>query len=183
VRTMLAELGAAVIDADRVGHEVYLPGTPGFDAVVANFGRGIVDPEGRIDRPKLGAIVFSDPAKLAQLNAIVHPLIQAEIVRRIDEERRRGTAPAVIVEAAVLLEAGWDRLVDEVWLVVADREDVLRRLSASRGLSRADSEARIARQMSDDERRKASTVVIENRGTLEELRSSVADAWSRRIRH
>jgi dephospho-CoA kinase len=183
VRGMLAELGAAVIDADRVGHEVYLPGTPGFDAVVARFGRGIVDAEGRIDRPKLGALVFSDPAKLAQLNAIVHPLIQAEIERRIAEERRREVAPAVIVEAAVLLEAGWDRLVDEVWLVVADREEILQRLSASRGLSRAESEARLARQMSDEERRKASTVVIENRGSVDELRSRVADVWHRRIRH
>jgi dephospho-CoA kinase len=183
VRGMLAELGAAVIDADRVGHEVYLPGTPGFDAVVARFGRGIVDPEGRIDRPKLGALVFSDPAKLVQLNAIVHPLIQAEIEQRIAEERRREIAPAVIVEAAVLLEAGWNRLVDEVWLVVADREEILQRLSASRGLSRAESEARLARQMSDEERRKASTVVIENRGSLDELRSRVADVWHRRIRH
>jgi dephospho-CoA kinase len=183
VRAMLAELGAAVIDADRVGHEVYLPGTPGFAAVVECFGRDVVDAEGRIDRPKLGSVVFSDPAELARLNAIVHPLIQAEIERRIAEERRRGTVPAVIVEAAVLLEAGWDRLVDEVWLVAADREEVLRRLSASRGLSRAESEARLARQMSDEERRKAASVVIENRGSLDELRSSVADVWQRRIRH
>jgi dephospho-CoA kinase len=183
VHGMLAELGAKVIDADRVGHEIYRPGTPGFEAVVASFGRGIVDTEGRIDRAKLGAIVFSDPAKLAQLNAIVHPLIQAEIEQRIAEERRRAAAPAVIVEAAVLLEAGWDRLVDEVWLVAADREEVLRRLSASRGLSRAESEARLARQMSDEERRKASTIVIENRGSLDDLRASVAAVWHRRIQH
>lgn len=183
VRAMLADLGAAVIDADRVGHEIYLPGTPGFAAVVATFGRDIVDAEGRIDRPKLGAVVFSDPAKLAELNAIVHPLIQAEIVQRIAEERKRGTAPAVVVEAAVLLEAGWDRLVDEVWLVSADREEVLKRLGASRGLSRVESEARIARQMSDADRRKASKVVIENRGGLDDLRASVESAWRQRIRH
>ena len=183
VRVMLADLGAAVIDADRVGHEVYLPGTPGFDAVVAAFGPGIVDAEGRIDRPRLGAIVFSDPAKLVQLNAIVHPLIRAEIARRTEEQRTIGTAPAVVVEAAVLLEAGWRDLVDEVWLVASDRAQVLHRLVESRGLSGAEIEARLARQMNDEERRAASTVVIENRGTLEELRSTIERLWRQRIEH
>jgi dephospho-CoA kinase len=181
VRAELAALGARVIDADRVGHEVYEPGTPGFTAVVAAFGPGIVDSAGRIDRRALGALVFADAAELARLNAIVHPLIRAEIEQRLAEFRRAGDAPAVVVEAAVLLEAGWDALVDEIWLVVAARVQVIERLLASRGLSAAEVETRLARQMGDAERRRAADVVIENDRSLEDLRERVRALWRERI--
>lgn len=177
VRAELAALGAEVIDADRVGHAVYEPGTPGFEAVVGAFGEGVVDGEGRIDRRRLGALVFADAAKLAQLNAIVHPLIRAAIERRL-EELRRGGVPAAVLEAAILLEAGWDSLVDEIWLVVAGREKVIARLAAGRGLSAEEVEARVARQMSDAERRRRAHVVIENDGSLEDLRARVRAAWA-----
>jgi len=181
VRGALSDLGAAVIDADRVGHAIYEPGTPGFGAVVGAFGTGIVDAAGRIDRPTLGALVFSDAAKLARLNAIVHPLIRAEIERQLDEIRLEGRAPAAIVEAAILIEAGWNTLVDEIWLVVARRQHVLERLASSRGLSTAQVDARLARQSTDAERRRFADVVIENDGSLDDLRQRVRALWQERI--
>ncbi len=182
-REILADLGAVVIDADRLGHEAYAPGTPGFDAVVAHFGREIVGEDGRIDRRRLGAIVFADPARLAELNRIVHPLIRAELERRVHEARADPGVPAIVVEAAVLLEAGWQSLVDEVWAVVAPRERVVERLARQRGLARAEVEERIARQMSDDERRERADVVIDNEGSLDDLRRRLEEVWRARIVH
>src|SRR5512145_1043887 len=104
VAAILAELGARVIDADRIGHEVYRPGSEGFRRVVGAFGPGIVAADGTIDRRALGAIVFGDPAALARLNALVHPLIAEELSRRIAEARAGGDAGPIVIEAAVLLE-------------------------------------------------------------------------------
>jgi len=177
---ILSSMGAVVIDADAVGHVVYAPGTAGFDAVVDAFGREIVGAEGEIDRRKLGARVFADPGQLQRLDSIVHPLIRDEIQRRIAAERTRDVA-ALVVEAAILLEAGWRPIVDEVWAVVAAPETVRRRLAAGRGLSAADVDARAARQMSDGERRAAADVVIENDGDRDELRRRLAGIWAARI--
>src|SRR5215813_2311277 len=121
---ILADLGAVVIDADRVGHETYRPGSAGWERVVQQFGRDVIAADGTIDRKRLGAIVFADPVQLARLNAIVHPLIRDAIGARIAAERAAGHAPAIVVEAALLVEANWDALVDEVWLVTADRTAV-----------------------------------------------------------
>lgn len=174
---MLAELGAEIINADLVGHEVYEPGKPGFDAIVAEFGSEVVGPDERIDRKRLGALVFADSTRLARLNAIVHPLIRSEIERRVQQARAKGEARAVVVEAAILLEAGWRSLVDQVWVISARREDVLTRLAAQRGMAAADTDARIAKQMTDAERRAAADVVIENTGSLDELRARLEGLW------
>jgi dephospho-CoA kinase len=174
---MLAELGAEIINADLVGHEVYEPTKPGFDAIVAEFGSGVVGADGRIDRKRLGAMVFADGARLARLNAIVHPLIRAEIERRVQQARAKGQVRAVVVEAAILLEAGWRSLVDQVWVISARREDVLARLAAQRGMAADETDARIAKQMTDAERRAAADVVIENTGSLDELRARVEGLW------
>jgi dephospho-CoA kinase len=174
---MLAELGAEVINADVVGHEVYEPGKPGFDAIVAEFGNEVVGADGRIDRKRLGAIVFADGAKLARLNAIVHPLIRAEIDRRIKRARATDGVRAVVVEAAILLEAGWRSLVDQVWVISARREDVVERLASQRGMAESDTEARIAKQMTDAERRSAADVVIENVGSIDDLRARLSGLW------
>ncbi len=174
---MLAELGAEIINADLVGHEVYEPGKPGFDAIVAEFGSDVVGPDERIDRKRLGALVFADSTRLARLNAIVHPLIRAEIERRVQQARAKGAARAVVVEAAILLEAGWRSLVDQVWVISARREDVLTRLAAQRGMAAAETDARIAKQMTDGERRAAADVVIENTGSLDELRARLEGLW------
>ena len=174
---MLAERGAEIINADLVGHEVYEPGKPGFDAIVAEFGNEVVGDDGRIDRKRLGTRVFADAAKLARLNAIVHPLIRAEIERRIERARANGEVRAVVVEAAILLEAGWRSLVDQVWVVSARREDVLARLAAQRGMAETETAARIAKQMTDAERRSAADVVIENTGSLDDLRTRLEGLW------
>jgi len=175
--SMLAEFGALVIEADAIGHGIYRAGTPGFDAVFRAFGSGIVAEDGEVDRRRLGPIVFGDPARLAELNRIVHPLIRAEIEQRIAAARAEGRVRAVVVEAAILIEAGWRDLVDEVWVVVAPRERILDRLASGRGIDRADAEARMRRQMSDEERRAAADRVIENDGTVDDLRAAVGGAW------
>lgn len=174
---ILAELGAQLINADVVGHEVYEPGKPGFDAIVAAFGNEVVGGDGRIDRKRLGPLVFADDAKLARLNAIVHPLIRAEIERRIALARATPGLRVVVVEAAILLEAGWRSLVDQVWLVSARREDVVERLSSQRGMAEAETAARMAKQMTDAERRRAADVVIENAGSLDDLRARLSGLW------
>ena len=174
---ILAEFGAEVVDADAIGHGVYRAGTPGFASVVAAFGAVVIGPDGEIDRKRLGPIVFADPARLAELNRIAHPLIRAEIERRIDAGRARNGLRAVVVEAAILLEAGWRNLVDEVWMVSAARRRVVDRLATGRGLEPADTEARMRRQMPDEERRAAADLIIENDGTLDDLRDALARAW------
>ena len=177
VATLLAERGAYVVDADRVGHEVYRPGSEGFRQVVAAFGPGIVAPDGTIDRRALGAIVFADPAALRRLNAIVHPLIGAEVAERIGAARAGGRDVPIVVEAAVLLEAGWQRLVDRIWVVSTSRENAIARVMASRDLSRGEVERRLAAQMPEAERRRAADLVIENDGTPAALRAKVEEAW------
>jgi dephospho-CoA kinase len=177
---MLAGLGAVVIDADRVGHEVYAPGTPGFAQVVAAFGRDIVGADGAIDRKRLGGIVFADAAALARLNAIVHPLIREAVGQRVAAARAVGAAP-IVVEAALLIEAGWDALVDEVWLVVARREVIEERLTAQRGMDAAAVAARMRAQLADDERRAHADVVIDNSGSREQLRREVERLWHSRV--
>ncbi len=179
---MLAELGAEVLYADRIGHEVYRPGGAGFAAVVEAFGPDIVGPDGQIDRKALGAVVFSSADQLERLNAIVHPLLRAEIERRIRAARSEGRAQALVLEAAILLEAGWRDLVDEVWVISAGRDRVTERLAAQRGLSAEQVGARIAHQMSDVERRAAADVVVENDGSPDDLRRRLRARWQDAVR-
>ena len=179
VATLLEELGAVVIHADVVGHEVYLPQTEGWRRVTAAFGSEILKPDQTIDRQKLGAIVFRDPAALKQLNAIVHPLISAEVERRIRSLRANNVVLPIVVEAAILIEANWLPLVDEVWLVVAGKDAVVQRLSSQRGLSPDEVSRRVDAQLSDVERRKFAHIVIENRGSVDDLRQHVTSAWKR----
>jgi len=177
VSAMLAELGARVVDADKIGHWVYRPGSDGFRAVVDAFGAGVVAADGTIDRARLGAIVFADADARARLNAIVHPLIGAELAARIAAARADGYEGAVVVEAAILIEAGWRAIVDQIWVVSVRRETAIERVVTSRGLSRADVERRLDTQLSDAERRRQADVVIENDGGLEALRAQVEAAW------
>lgn len=175
VATMLAELGAQVIDADRIGHEAYRPGSDGFARVVEAFGPGVVAADGAIDRNALGAVVFADPDARARLNAIVHPLIAAEIAARV--AAAGPSAVPLVIEAAIMLEAGWRGLVDRVWVVSVGRETAIARTTVARGLSRAEVERRLGAQMPDAERRRLGNVVIENDGTFAELRAQVEAAW------
>lgn len=175
VAAILAELGAHVIDADKIGHEVYRPGTEGFRVVAEAFGAGVVGADGTIDRRALGAIVFADEAARMRLNALVHPLIGREIARRIDAARAEERP--IVIEAALLLEAGWRPLIDVVWLVCVPRETAIARLMASRGLTRVEVERRLDAQMTDAARRPLADVVIENDGSPEALRAQVESAW------
>ncbi len=177
VAKLLEELGAHVIHADSVGHEVYLPGTPGWHALVAAFGPEIVAADGTIDRKKLGAIVFPDRLQLQRLNSIVHPLIFDAIRRRIATLRAQGFAQPIVVEAAILIEAGWLPLVDEVWLVSATAESVVERLASQRGLDADDVRRRVEAQLPDAERRRHAQMVIENTGSFDALRARVETAW------
>jgi dephospho-CoA kinase len=178
VAAMLAELGAFVIDADKVGHDVYLPGTEGFRRVVDAFGEEMVAADGTVDRRRLGARVFADPDALARLNVLVHPLIGEEIRRRIAAAlAQASTTPRpIVIEAAIMLEAGW-RFFDRIWVVVVSRDVAIARVMASRGLARAEVEQRIDAQMSNAERRRVADLVIENDGTVAELRAQVEAAW------
>lgn len=177
VSKILATLGAHIIDADIVGHEIYLPGKTAWKEVTEAFGQGIVAPDQTIDRKKLGALVFSGPDVLARLNAIVHPIMFEEIRQRIQAKRAEGFTVPIVVEAAILIEANWLPLTDTVWVVETDKEAAIRRVAAQRGMSTADAEARIANQLSNAERRKHAQVVIHNNGSLQALEQQIQQAW------
>ena len=179
VSQLLGELGAFVIDADKVGHEIYLPGKEAWKQVTAAYGQDILAPDQTIDRKKLGALVFGSDDARKKLNSIVHPLMFTDIDRRIKEKRTAGFTKPIVVEAAILIEANWLPLADEVWLVVTNKNAVIDRVASQRGMSAKDTEARIASQLSDAERRKYATLVIENDGSLEDLKQKVQTAWSR----
>jgi len=176
VSQFLAELGAVIIDADKIGHEAYKPDTEAWREVVAAFGRQILTPGGDIDRKKLGEIVFSNAEALARLNQIMHPRMY-DMVKAQLEEYQRQEADVVVLEAPLLIEAGWASLVDEVWVTVASESTVLRRLKEQFGLSRQEALARIRSQLSSEERVKHADVVIDNDGNLDELRARVDKLW------
>lgn len=179
VSQILAELGAFVIDADKVGHEIYLPGKEAWQRVTEAFGQDILAPDQTIDRKKLGGIVFSNEEARKKLNSIVHPLMFNDIGRRIKEKRAEGFTKPIVVEAAILIEANWLPLVDEVWVVAASKNAVIERVAAQRGLAAKDTEARIASQLADAERLKHASVVIQNDGSIDDLKRRVAEAWKR----
>jgi dephospho-CoA kinase len=176
VSQYLAELGAVIIDADKVGHEAFQPGTETWREVVATFGRDILTPKGEIDRKKLGAIVFNNPPALTQLNRIMHPKMRDMMKAEIDKYRRQGVA-VVVLEAAILIEANWTPLVDEVWVTTAPESVVLERLKKQRGLAEEQTLARIRSQLSNEERLKHADVVITNEGNLEEVKARVKELW------
>jgi dephospho-CoA kinase len=181
VSLLLKELGAKIINADHIGHEAYMPHTQVWREVVSAFGEGVLKPNGEIDRKKLGDIVFHDPSARARLNAIMHPRMYRMLEERIEELRRRGVE-VVVVEAALLIEGGWYPLVDEVWVTYAPEEVVLQRLRERSGLSEEEAKSRIRSQLPFEERAKYATVVIDNSGSLEELRRQVELLWERRVK-
>ena len=178
VARLFGEFGAQVIDADTLGHSAYLPHSEIWEEVVKAFGYGVLLPDGEIDRKKLGGIVFNDPEELTKLNRIMHPRMGQMVANMIKEE----DADVVVVEAALLLEAGWDKLVDEVWCTEASEEIVINRLKVRSGLSREEAQKRINAQMSTKERKLRSQVMIENNGDLAELTKVVGQFWESRVK-
>jgi dephospho-CoA kinase len=175
----LRELGAVVVDADVISREVVERGEPAFEAVVRRFGPGVVREDGSLDRSALGKIVFADPAALSDLEAIVHPAVRPRIVAAVAAAERSG-APAVVVEAIKLVEAGYAAECDEVWLITCAGEAQRDRLIA-RGTSPADADQRIAAQGAELSDRLASsaTRVIDTSGPRDVTRAAV-DALYRR---
>ncbi len=175
VLKILEELGAEVIDADKVAHQVMEPGGAAYEAVVAEFGPDILRPDGRIDRARLADIVFNDPDALRRLERIVHPAVYQEIKGRIEATDKS----IVALEAIKLLEAGLSlSLCDEVWVVVADEQVQLKRLK-QRGMSEEEARRRLAAQMPRTEYERRADVVIDNSGSLAELRQQVEQQWRR----
>lgn len=179
---MLAELGAPIIDADKVAHWAYAPGRQAYREVVAAFGEGILASDRTIDRKKLGAIVFADPDGLRRLTAIVWPRIFERLRELVNELRAGGEQRPIVIEAAVLIEANWMPLFDEIWLVTASRERVIERIERDRGMKLAETEARIRAQLSDAERRTHASLVVENNRSIDELRASVRRIWDGALR-
>ena len=181
VTRLLESLGAASINADQVGHEAYTPNSETWRAVVDAFGEDILQESGEIDRRKLGGIVFSDPNELARLNGIMHPRMARMVSRKIDALRQDG-ADVVVVEAAVLFEAGWETLVDEVWSTDSPTEAIVERLQAARGLPPEEARKRIESQMGREERLGRSDVVVDNSGDVDELERTVRKLWESRVK-
>ncbi|MFP1623785.1 dephospho-CoA kinase [Streptomyces sp. 5K101] len=179
VSRLLASYGAMLVDADKIAREVVEPGTVGLAAVVDAFGAEILTPEGTLDRPRLGAIVFNDPERLATLNAIVHPLVGA---RSRELEAAAGPDSVVVHDVPLLTENGLASLYDLVVVVDAAPETQLDRLVRLRGMSEADARARMAAQATREQRREIADLVIDNDGPLQELEPQVRKVWDELIR-
>jgi dephospho-CoA kinase len=187
VSGFLRELGATVIDVDKVWHEALKPDTEIGEGVVAAFGKEIVTPKGDIDRQRLGEIVFNNPQALARLNNIMHPWMYKTVRTRLEEYRQQGVG-VVVLEAPLLidihrfLKAGEPSLsdeTDEVWVTVAPDSTVLQRMKEKRGLSQEETLARIRSQLPSEERIKHADVVIDTDCSLEELKQRVRALWDK----
>jgi dephospho-CoA kinase len=178
VSKMLAERRALVIDADKVGHEAYQRGSGCYDAVVEAFGPDVVGADGEIDRKALGGKVFADPSLRKRLESIVWPWMRDTMDKRLAQIRAEGT-PVVVLEAAVLIEADWTPITDQVWVVTVAREIAQKRVMERNGLTAEQADARINAQLTNDERAKHAQVIIDNSGTLDELKQRVTAEWEK----
>jgi dephospho-CoA kinase len=174
VARMLASLGACVIDADMVAHELMRPWTAVHSDVVARFGEQILRPGGEIDRQRLGALVFADPVALRSLDDIVHPAVVQETRRRLDA----CTARVAVVEAIKLLEAGMDHDCDVVWVVTLPRELQIERLIERTGLTKPQAEQRVDAQPPQEDKIARADELIDNSGTLADTRAQIQRAWA-----
>lgn len=175
VSRMLSSYGAVLIDSDRIAREVVEPGSPGLAAVVAEFGPGVLTPDGTLDRPKLGGIVFGDPERLRALNAIVHPLVRA---RSAELEAAAGPDAIVVHDVPLLAENGLAPLYDLVMVVDVAPGTQVDRLVRLRGMTEDEARARMAAQATREQRLAVADVVIDNDGPLEELEPQVRKVWA-----
>lgn len=173
----LQEFGAQIIDADRLGHRVYEPGTAGFQKVVNAFGHDLVTKDGTIDRRLLGGKVFGAPEQMERLTDIVWPEIRKLAAAEIAELKKKDRDAVIVLEAAVLFEAGWQDLVDEIWVTTVKVATAAARLMARNGLSESQAMARIQSQMSAKERLERADVKIDNSDSLADLKRRVERQW------
>ena len=178
VSQFLAELGAVIIDADKVGHDALRSEAELRQEIVAAFGEQILSPSGDIDRAKLGKVVFSNSESLSRLNQIMHPRMYNIVKAQLEEYRRQGV-DVVVLEAPLLIEANWTSLVDEVWVSLASEATALRRLKEKGWLSEQQSLARIHSQLSSEERLKHADVIIDTECDLAEVKAKVKELWRR----
>jgi dephospho-CoA kinase len=175
---MLSAKGATVVDTDVVARQVVEPDRPAYHAVVARFGPGVVSPDGSLDRAALADAAFADPQARADLNAIVHPAVAHEVAARVSAAEAGG-AQVVVLEVPLLVEAGWDDMVNLVVVVDCPEDLAIARLVAGRGMAEADARRRIATQAGREERRAHADVVLDNAGSRDELARQVDDLWAR----
>lgn len=173
---VFADLGAVVVTADELARRLVEPGSPVLEKIAEAFGGGVLAGDGALDRKRLAALAFGEPTKLAILNAITHPPLVAAIIGRLEELDRTGSEGVAVVDAALLTEWDITDLFDLVLLTAAPVEVRVERLVAS-GYTEADARARIEAQLPEERLRDAADHVIENAGTLEELRGAVRDLW------
>ena len=172
VAAMLREMGFPVLDADPIAHRLMEPGQPAHDEVLREFGADLAGADGRIDRAKLGAIVFADPDKLAKLNAILHPRVEQILLKQYEEWERSGVRDAAFVEAALLVESGFVNHLDGLIVVWSEPEQHLERLKA-RGMSEVDARRRILAQLPLEEKLLRATYSIDCSGSMESTRAQV----------
>ena len=175
----LKELGTIVLDADRYGHRAYDKDSEGFHAVVNEFGHDIVDQDGEIDRRILGGKVFGDPEQLERLTNIVWPVIRELASAEIAELRGREPETIIVLEAAVLIEAEWQDLADEIWVVAVAPEAARKRLMGRNNFTEEQAQARIDAQISNEERLKHADVAIDNDGALKDFIEAIDAEWER----
>jgi dephospho-CoA kinase len=180
VVAMLRELGCRALEADKIAHRMIEPGAAAYDGVVQEFGRGILLPDGRVDRPKLGAMVFADPKKIARLNAIVHPPVLAAQDEELAAMEKSEPHAIAVVEAALLIEAGFHKKLDYLVVTWCTAEQQIARLikqdasiGARRALTVEEARQRIAAQMPVEEKRRMADVQIDCSGTIEHTREQV----------
>jgi dephospho-CoA kinase len=176
VAEMFRELGAEVVDADEASHAVYAAGSPGFDAVVREFGRDFVR-NGQIDRVRLGEVVFNDEDARRRLNAIVHPLVRGWMAERTVEAEDRG-AEVIVHDVPLLFENGLEKIYADLVLVYVPEKLQLRRLVDGRGVSQDRARAMIAAQLPIDEKRGRAHHVIDNSGSRDATRAQVEKLWA-----
>jgi len=176
VARMLSELGAVVIDADKVGHEAFRPHTEAWRKVVAAFGKDILGQNQDIDRSKLAQLVFNDPKALKRLDRIMHPLMHRIVEKKIEALRHQGVE-VVVLEATLLIEAKWTDLVDQVWVTITPEAAVVNRLVSQKGFIEEQAKARIKSQTPIAQRAKNADVVLENDLDINTLRKKVEGLW------
>lgn len=167
------EYGAETILADLVAHDLMQPGAKSYQQIVETFGIDVLNTDQTINRQRLGKIVFSDPEKLEKLNAITHPNVREEICRRITDIKEKGDASAIILEAALLIESGYEDIYDELWYIYVDRETRYQRLYEGRGYSRAKTDSIMEKQLSEEEFRAHAQVIIDNSHSIEKTKEQI----------
>ena len=178
VSSILAEHGAAIINADEIGHQVLVPHSQLWQEVLSAFGKGIFLSNEEVNRQKLGEIVFNNPEALKRLNQIMHPPMHRIVERKIENLKKQGSG-VIVLEAAVLLEAGWEPLVDEIWVTAAPETTVVQRLRNGKNFTESQALDRIYSQLPSEERMKRADVIINTDCDLSEVRARVEELWKK----